>query len=247
MILPVYAGLERIPNSLLEASADLGARSLHTFFRVILPLAFPAVVAGSIFTFSLTLGDYIAPGLITSEQFIGTVIYRSAARRTAARRRVHVRADRDHDPLPVRGAEARGLREPLMVESLTTRILLRLGAAADARLPVRAARRDRASTRSTRRVTQGWPIQDWRHEVVPGRVRGRGGPQALWLSVQAAFLATLVAMVLGTLPRSGSRGTASSGARRSRSSSSCRSHCRGSSPGSRSRRRSRTSASRSGC
>jgi putative spermidine/putrescine transport system permease protein len=75
MILPVYAGLERIPNSLLEASADLGARSLHTFFRVILPLAFPAVVAGSIFTFSLTLGDYIAPGLITSEQFIGTVIY----------------------------------------------------------------------------------------------------------------------------------------------------------------------------
>ena len=75
MILPVYAGLERIPGSLLEASADLGARSLHTFVRVILPLAFPAVVAGSIFTFSLTLGDYIAPGLITSEQFIGTVIY----------------------------------------------------------------------------------------------------------------------------------------------------------------------------
>jgi putative spermidine/putrescine transport system permease protein len=75
MILPIYAGLERIPTSLLEASADLGARSLHTFFRVILPLAFPAVVAGSIFTFSLTLGDYIAPGLITSEQFIGTVIY----------------------------------------------------------------------------------------------------------------------------------------------------------------------------
>jgi putative spermidine/putrescine transport system permease protein len=75
MILPLYAGLERIPPSLLEASADLGARSLRTFVRVILPLAFPALVAGSIFTFSLTLGDYIAPGLITSEQFIGTVIY----------------------------------------------------------------------------------------------------------------------------------------------------------------------------
>ena len=75
MILPIYAGLERIPNSLLEASADLGGRSLTTFTRVILPLAFPAVVAGSIFTFSLTLGDYIAPRLITSEQFIGTVIY----------------------------------------------------------------------------------------------------------------------------------------------------------------------------
>jgi putative spermidine/putrescine transport system permease protein len=75
MILPIYAGLERIPGSLLEASADLGGRSVRTFFRVTLPLAFPAVVAGSIFTFSLTLGDYIAPDLITSQQFIGTVIY----------------------------------------------------------------------------------------------------------------------------------------------------------------------------
>jgi putative spermidine/putrescine transport system permease protein len=86
MILPVYAGLERIPDSLLEASADLGGKSLTTFTRVILPLAFPAIVAGSIFTFSLTLGDYIAPGLITSEQFIGTVIYniRSEALPTAA-------------------------------------------------------------------------------------------------------------------------------------------------------------------
>jgi putative spermidine/putrescine transport system permease protein len=75
MIIPVYAGLERIPSSLLEASADLGGKSVRTFFRVTLPLAFPAVVAGSIFTFSLTLGDYIAPKLITSQQFIGTVIY----------------------------------------------------------------------------------------------------------------------------------------------------------------------------
>ena len=75
MILPVYAGLERIQPSLLEASADLGGKSLRTFARVTLPLAFPAVVAGSIFTFSLTLGDYIAPKLITSQQFIGTVIY----------------------------------------------------------------------------------------------------------------------------------------------------------------------------
>ncbi|MFN0153416.1 MAG: ABC transporter permease, partial [Gaiella sp.] len=86
MILPIYAGLERIPSSLLEASNDLGGRSLTTFRRVILPLAFPAVVAGSIFTFSLTLGDYIAPGLITNQQFIGTVIYsiRGEALPTAA-------------------------------------------------------------------------------------------------------------------------------------------------------------------
>ena len=61
MILPIYAGLERIPNSLLSASEDLGATPLTTFRRVILPLGFPAVVAGSIFTFSLTLGDYITP------------------------------------------------------------------------------------------------------------------------------------------------------------------------------------------
>jgi putative spermidine/putrescine transport system permease protein len=75
MILPLYAGLERIQPSLLEASADLGARPGRTFLRVVLPLTLPALAAGSIFTFSLTLGDYIAPGLITSEQFIGTVIY----------------------------------------------------------------------------------------------------------------------------------------------------------------------------
>jgi putative spermidine/putrescine transport system permease protein len=75
MILPIYAGLERIPATLLEASADLGGKSLRTFWKVTLPLAFPAVVAGSIFTFSLTLGDYILPGLIADEQFIGTVIY----------------------------------------------------------------------------------------------------------------------------------------------------------------------------
>jgi putative spermidine/putrescine transport system permease protein len=74
MILPIYAGLERIPSSLLEASADLGGRGLTTFRRVILPLVFPALVAGSIFTFSLTLGDYIAPGLVTTTQFIGTLI-----------------------------------------------------------------------------------------------------------------------------------------------------------------------------
>ncbi len=75
MILPIYAGLERIPSSLLEASADLGARRGHTFRRVVLPLALPAVVAGSIFTFSLTLGDYIVPSLMSSSQFIGNVVY----------------------------------------------------------------------------------------------------------------------------------------------------------------------------
>jgi putative spermidine/putrescine transport system permease protein len=75
MIIPIYAGLERIPNSLLDASGDLGGKPWPTFRRVILPLVFPAVVAGSIFTFSLTLGDYIAPSLVSSTQFIGNVVY----------------------------------------------------------------------------------------------------------------------------------------------------------------------------
>jgi putative spermidine/putrescine transport system permease protein len=75
MILPVYAGLERIPDSLLEASADLGGRALVTFRRVVLPLVLPAVVAGSIFTFSLTLGDYIAPAQVSTTIFIGNAIY----------------------------------------------------------------------------------------------------------------------------------------------------------------------------
>ena len=76
MILPIYAGLERIPNSMISASEDLGANPWRTFRSVVLPLAFPAIVAGSIFTFSLTLGDYITPTLVSPDtQFIGNVIF----------------------------------------------------------------------------------------------------------------------------------------------------------------------------
>ena len=76
MILPIYAGLERIPNSMISASEDLGANPLRTFRSVVVPLAFPAIVAGSIFTFSLTLGDYITPTLVSPDtQFIGNVIF----------------------------------------------------------------------------------------------------------------------------------------------------------------------------
>jgi putative spermidine/putrescine transport system permease protein len=75
MILPLAAGFERVPNSLIEASTDLGARSWQTFRRVILPLVVPGLAAGSIFTFSLTLGDYIAVSQVSSTQFIGSVVY----------------------------------------------------------------------------------------------------------------------------------------------------------------------------
>jgi putative spermidine/putrescine transport system permease protein len=77
MIIPIYAALERIPGSQLEASQDLGARTWMTTRRIIIPLALPGIVAGSIFTFSLTLGDYITPLLVggTSANFMGNIIY----------------------------------------------------------------------------------------------------------------------------------------------------------------------------
>lgn len=76
MVLPIQAALERVPGSFLEASADLGARPATTFRKVLWPLAIPGVAAGSIFTFSLTLGDYIIPTVIgDSSPFIGLAIY----------------------------------------------------------------------------------------------------------------------------------------------------------------------------
>ncbi|MFI6602156.1 ABC transporter permease [Nonomuraea sp. NPDC050536] len=76
MILPIYAGLERLPNSLLDAAGDLGARGWRTFRTVVWPLSFPAVVAGSIFTFSLSLGDYITVKIVGGKsQLIGNVVY----------------------------------------------------------------------------------------------------------------------------------------------------------------------------
>jgi putative spermidine/putrescine transport system permease protein len=79
MILPVASSLERIPTSLIEASADLGAGAATTLRRVLLPMALPGLVAGSIFTFSLTLGDFITPMLVggAGSDFIGNVVYAS--------------------------------------------------------------------------------------------------------------------------------------------------------------------------
>ncbi|HEX6787982.1 MAG TPA: ABC transporter permease [Gaiellaceae bacterium] len=77
MVLPVYAALERIPDSYLEASSDMGAKGFRTLRSIIVPLALPGIVAGSIFTFSLTLGDFITPLLVggPSSSFIGNVVY----------------------------------------------------------------------------------------------------------------------------------------------------------------------------
>jgi putative spermidine/putrescine transport system permease protein len=78
MILPIYAGLERLPDTLLDASSDLGAHNLYTFRRIILPLIFPSLVAGSMFTFSLSLGDYITSQIIGGKiQMLGNVVYQN--------------------------------------------------------------------------------------------------------------------------------------------------------------------------
>jgi putative spermidine/putrescine transport system permease protein len=76
-MLPIYGSLERVPESFLEASSDLGAKGWLTFRRVVFPMIVPGIVAGSIFSFSLTLGDYIAPSLVGNTKFIGNVIYDS--------------------------------------------------------------------------------------------------------------------------------------------------------------------------
>jgi putative spermidine/putrescine transport system permease protein len=76
MVLPIFAGLDRLSDSLLEAAGDLGARPGRTFRSVVLPLVFPAVVAGSIFTFSLSLGDYVAVEIVGgTKQFLGNLVY----------------------------------------------------------------------------------------------------------------------------------------------------------------------------
>jgi putative spermidine/putrescine transport system permease protein len=77
MLIPTYAALERIPNSYLEAASDLGAHPGRASWSVVVPLALPGIVAGSIFTFSLTLGDYVTPLLVggTGSSLIGNVVY----------------------------------------------------------------------------------------------------------------------------------------------------------------------------
>ena len=148
MIIPVYAALERIPASLIEASQDLGGRTWRTTRSVLLPLALPGIVAGSIFTFSLTLGDYITPLLVggTSANFIGNVIYSNIgiANNVPFAAAMALVPIVDHGPLPARRAGARRVRGGLRMESPW----LRVGAAglgrAGAGVPVHPDRADRA-------------------------------------------------------------------------------------------------------
>ena len=116
MILPLAAALERVPGSLLQASADLGARPAQTFRNVVLPLAVPGLAAGSVFTFSLTLGDYIIPSVVGAPgYFIGMMVYHAAGhgRQHSARRGVLGRADRADLRLSIASPSAFGAFDAL--------------------------------------------------------------------------------------------------------------------------------------
>ena len=116
MILPIQAALERVPINYIEASADLGAEPRQTFWTVIFPLALPGIIAGSIFTFSLTLGDYIVPTIVgNSRLMIGQAVYTLAGhgRKRSARCRLHRRPHGDHGHLSLGGQAHGGVRCPL--------------------------------------------------------------------------------------------------------------------------------------
>ncbi|TMK27647.1 MAG: ABC transporter permease subunit [Actinobacteria bacterium] len=180
MILPVYAALERIPDSYLEASRDLGARSWTTLRRVILPLALPGVVAGSIFTFSLTLGDYITPSLVGNVDFIGNVIYRNVLGLT--------------NNLPFAAAYA---TVPAVVEARATRLSLGLWALLVVLflwipLVLICVYAFNSSN------IQSWPIAGFSTKWFDAAWHNTEARDALVLSLKAGGLATGVALVLGT-------------------------------------------------
>ena len=209
MILPIYAGLERIPTSLLEASADLGGATGTTFRRVILPLVFPALVAGSIFTFSLTLGrlHHARPGL-------GREVHRQRHLRQLEPRQpapgggVLAAADRDHDRLPARRPPPRRVRVAVsdrpMTESRAVRIAAARGDGGRPGLPLPAARRP-GDLRLQPEPDQAWPptgfTLHWFVEAgeQPGRHAGRrqlARSSRPWRPAIALVLGTLAALAV---------------------------------------------------
>ena len=201
MVLPIYAGLERIPDSLLDASGDLGGRPWTTFRRVVLPLALPAVVAGSIFTFSLTLGDYITPTLVSSTQFIGNVVYSNVG----IANNLPLAAAFATVPVAIMVvylliARRLGAFESTLSMHLSngTRWLLRIGTGitlAFIYIPILVI----AVVRLQRVALADLADRRAHHQVV---LEGAGQPRrpdALWTSLKAGLGATAIALVLGTL------------------------------------------------
>ena len=233
MILPIWAAIERIPDSYLEASADLGAHGFTTLRRVLLPLALPGIVAGSIFTFSLTLGDFITPTLVggAGSDFIGNVVYRSvgiANNVPFAAAYATVPLDR-HGRLPVVRAADGGVRGAV-TERRSTRIALGVFTALVMLFLFFPLILIVVYAFNSSNV-QSWPIPGlstkWFTDRVPRRRHARRA-LAVGQGRAARTAIALRARVAGRVR--GARASASSGARRSRSCSSCRSRCRGSSP-----------------
>ena len=195
---------------------------------MILPLVFPAVVAGSIFTFSLTLGDFITPSLVGSgEQFIGTVVTRQLHRQPAVRRRVRDGADRDHDRLPADRQAAGGVRAPMRIVGRHHSCCCGSGPGSRSRsstCPLLVVVIYAFSTARTFEwpppgFTLEWFEQGDRQHRRPRRalVLGEGRPAGDRRRARSSARS----------PRSPSPATGSSAARRSRSWSSCRSRCPG--------------------
>ena len=205
MILPVEAALERVPGSFLEASSDLGARPAMTF-RNHLPLAMPGVVAGSIFTFSLTLGDYIMPTMIgnSSRPSAGGLHATGSSGTSRSRRRspscrssiMGIYLRRSPAGGRVRGAMTawlRGLRD-------ASGRARRRDASASVHVPVLPARHHRPLRvhDPDRRFT--FPPPGLTPRVVRGRVRQpEDMREALWLSLRVGAVAHVLALVLGSL------------------------------------------------
>ena len=201
MVLPIYAGLERIPDSLLDASGDLGGRPWMTFRRVVLPLALPAVVAGSIFTFSLTLGDYITPTLRIQHAVHRQrrVQQRGHREQPAAGRGVRHRAGGDHARVPPdRPAPGRVRVALTMHLSNGTRWLLRIGTGitlAFIYIPLLVI----AVYAFNESRSQTWPIDGLTTKWFSKALDNPGVRDALWTSLKAGLGATAIAIVLGTL------------------------------------------------
>ena len=201
MVLPVYAGLERLPDSLLEASADLGARSTTTLRRVVLPTVFPAIVAGSIFTFSLTMGDYIAVKIVGgTNQMLGNVVYDNVG---AANNLPFAAAVATIPVVVMLGLPGRRTTYRRAGEPMTLSRGLRTTAARDhvrgAGPGLRAAGPGRAELLQHQQVVRVAAHRSDPAVVAGGRGLGGCPRRAAGAACEVAALATVVSLVLGTM------------------------------------------------
>ena len=199
-LLPIYAALERVPASFLEASEDLGARGWFTFRRVVFPLILPGIVAGSFFSFSLTLGDYIVPELVGNTQFIGNVIYDNVGVAgniplAAAFALVPIA---DHGRLPDARETSRRVRGALPMESAGRADPDQGRDCVRARRSCTCPSRSWRSTPSTTASARRGRSRTTRRSGSASRSGTATVRQALINSLQVALFATALALILGS-------------------------------------------------